>query len=211
MNSLMHKPLAQSVILHLSILLILLVLNLVSKVKFTKKIEFEVYKQPVVSSAVLNPKILDEPTPTTMATTRKVFGINKKSLTAESTDAADVKVGNTVAKENDNLIMDPSDADSLPIPTDEYLVKSMPVVVKEFRAQYPPEAKQKEIEGAVILELLIDSTGKVRDINLIKGMGYGMDEAAINALKQFEFRPAVGPDGPVAVRIRYTYRFSLTE
>jgi protein TonB len=210
-NQVIQKPLAQSVILHLSLVFIVLILNLLTNFKFKKKIEFEVYVQPAVSSAVLNPKIIDQPTPSTMATTRKVFGVNKKAITAEGETNVEIKSGNTVAKENDNLIMDPSDADALPIPTDEYLVKSMPAVIKEYRAQYPAEAKQKEIEGAVILDLLIDTAGKVRDIKLIKGVGFGMDEAAIEALKQFEFRPAIAADGPVSVRIRYTYRFSLTE
>ncbi|RYZ73549.1 MAG: energy transducer TonB, partial [Proteobacteria bacterium] len=52
-------------------------------------------------------------------------------------------------------------------------------------------------------------TGKVRQANLVSGPGYGMNEAALQAIGSFEFEPAQVGEQAVAVRIRYSYRFVL--
>ncbi|MFP5518883.1 MAG: TonB family protein [Bdellovibrionia bacterium] len=137
---------------------------------------------------------------------KKVFGINKDTITSSADTAVGVKTGNTVAVEKDNI---ESDGEALPVPVQEFLVTKMPKVKKEVRPPYPPEAKREGIEGSVIFEILIDANGKVREAKLIKGMGYGLDEAALEAIQQFEFEPAMMEQKPVAVRIKYAYRFVL--
>lgn len=136
-----------------------------------------------------------------------MFGANKKSSGSEK--AVEVKAGNTLAKTPDAEKLRPEDADSLPIPTDEYLVSQMPVLLSDFRAPYPPDAKKKKIAGDIILELLVDSSGAVRDARVLKGIGFGLDEAALAAVKLAKFKPARVGEQSVAVKIRYTYRFSL--
>lgn len=84
-----------------------------------------------------------------------------------------------------------------------------PKVAKEYKAVYPDEAKKAGIDGAVVLDILIDSKGKVRDVKMVTGPGHGLNESAIEALKQFEFSPAQKGSTSVAVKIRYTYRFKL--
>lgn len=137
---------------------------------------------------------------------QKVFGINKETVTSAGGEAVGVKVGNTLATEKDNI---ESDGESFPVPVQEYLVTKMPRVKKEVRPPYPIEAKRDGIEGAVVVEILIDSKGLVREARLIKGVGYGLDEAALRAIQEFEFEPAMMEEKPVAVRIRYSYRFVL--
>jgi protein TonB len=85
----------------------------------------------------------------------------------------------------------------------------MPELKSEFRIPYPPEAKQKGIQGAVVMDILIDAQGTVRDAKLIEGPGSGLNEAALEAVKKFKFSPAFMQDKPVAVKIRYAYRFIL--
>jgi protein TonB len=142
---------------------------------------------------------------------RAVFGLSRKSLTADSTEtqAPEVKAGNTTAKAPDLEKLNPDDADSLPIPADEYLVSEMPVLINDYRAPYPPEAKKKGIEGAVVFELLIDATGKVRQAVLLDGPGAGLNEAAETAVRNLLFKPARVAEQFVAVKIRYAYRFVL--
>jgi TonB family protein len=137
----------------------------------------------------------------------QVFGASRKSITA--IDGVAVKAGNTVAKAPDNEVLKPSDADSLPIPSDEYLISKMPELRQEVRIPYPPDAKAKGIQGAVVMDLLIDKTGKVREVVLVNGPDPSLSEAAVKATKNFEFSPALIQDKPVAVRIRYAYRFIL--
>lgn len=208
-----RHPLTQSALIHLGLLLIVVIL--VFKPKSVKKIvRFEVYEMPKVAPKTLNlepPKIETvKPTPPPPET-KKVFGITRKTLTTTAAEpsGAEVKTGNTVAKEMDNLKLDPNDADSLPIPSDEFLVTSMPVLLSEVRIAYPEAAKKAGIEGPVVMDLLIDEQGKVRQVVLIKGPGFGLNEAGLEAIKNFQFRPAKIKDQSVAVKIRYTYRFVL--
>ena len=78
-----------------------------------------------------------------------------------------------------------------------------------MKASYPEEAKKARVDGPVNLEVLIDRKGVVREVKVLSGPGFGLNESAIEALKQFEFQPARRGDEPVAVKIRYTYRFKL--
>lgn len=208
-----RHPLVQSTLLHLAIVFV--GIALFYKPKTEKKIvRFEVYEAPKLVDKTLNlqpPKPeLAKPAPPPPET-KKVFGVSRKALTTSSVDAssAEIKTGNTVAKEMDDLKLDPNDVDSLPIPADEFLVTSMPVLVSEVRIAYPEEAKKAGIEGPVVMDLLIDEQGKVRQVNLVKGPGFGLNEAALTAIKNFQFRPAKIKEQSVAVKIRYTYRFIL--
>lgn len=88
-------------------------------------------------------------------------------------------------------------------------VTRFPKVLREIKALYPDEAKKAGIDGPVIMEILIDQTGKVRNVKLISGPGYGLNESALAAIRQFEFQPAQKGSDPVTVKIRYTYRFKL--
>ena len=85
----------------------------------------------------------------------------------------------------------------------------MPKLKSEVRVPYPTEAKKKGIQGAVVMDLLIDQNGKVRQVNLIEGPGYGLNEAALDGMKNFLFEPAKIGNQNVAVRIRYSYRFVI--
>ncbi|NUN07027.1 MAG: energy transducer TonB [Bdellovibrio sp.] len=81
--------------------------------------------------------------------------------------------------------------------------------MREVKATYPLEAKKAGIAGPVVLDILVDSVGKVRDIHVVSGPGFGLNESAVEALRKFEFRPALKGANSVAVKIRYTYRFKL--
>ena len=141
---------------------------------------------------------------------RQVFGASRNSLTSSNPAVGvEVKAGNTVAKAPDQETLRPEDADSLPIPAEEYLVSQMPVLIGDFRVPYPPEAKKAGIAGAVILDLLIDPSGSVRQVTLVEGPGFGLNEAAVQAAAKLRFKPARIREQAVAVKIRYAYRFVL--
>lgn len=208
-----RQPLSLSIMGHLLVVLLIAILSFKPKTKITK-INIDVFENPKVAPKTLNlepPKIEKIKPPPPPPETKQVFGVSRKALTTNdsSGSAAEVKLGNTVAKEQDNLKLDPNDADSLPIPADDYLVSSMPQLLTEMRIPYPEEAKKAGIEGPVVMDLLIDDQGSVRQVNLIKGPGFGLNEAALAAIKNFKFRPARIQDQPVAVKIKYTYRFIL--
>ncbi len=173
--------------------------------------DFEVYEQPKVAAA---PAIqLSKPIPEKKKEPEKraVFGASRKSILDSTNDpsTAEVKAGNTVAKTPDTEKLRADDADSIPIPVEEYLVSAMPILENEFRVPYPPEARKANIQGRVIMDLIIDSLGAVRQATLVSGPGFGLNEAALSAVRNFKFKPARVQDKPVAVKIRYAYQFVL--
>lgn len=177
-------------------------------------IEFEVIENPKVASPTMNltpPQQAQPEPPPPEPETRKVFGASRKALRDESLEASvpEIKAGNTVATEPDNEKLTDDDAGSLPLPTDEYLVSEMPSLLAEIRIPYPPEARAAQIEGKVTLDVLIDQQGVVRDAKLVSGPGYGLNEAALAAVKQFQFKPARVGEQAVAVRTRFIYNFVL--
>ncbi len=154
-------------------------------------------------------KSVNEPVET--APSREVFGANKKSYTDSSvndSEAVEAKRGNTLAKSADKTVLQDSDAESLPTPTEEYLVSEMPSVLSDVRPEYPKEAREKRIEGSVALDVLIDQLGKVRQASVIEGPEI-FRIGAIEAIRKFSFRPAKVDGKAVAVRIRYSLKFQL--
>ena len=210
MKSWATAPLAISAFWHSLFAVLIAVIGVFPSLKLTsKRIDFEVLQYPKLAppSVQLQPQAIPKPAEPPK---KSVFGVSRKAITApDSATAAEVKQGNTVAKEQDNLKLDPNDPDSLPIPTDDYLVTSMPKLSREIRIPYPEQARKESIEGPVVMDLLIDETGKVRKVEVIKGPGSGLNEAAEQAAFQFQFLPASMGDKPVAVKIRYVYRFVL--
>jgi TonB family protein len=141
---------------------------------------------------------------------REVFGFNRQSYTDESLGQEGIagKKGNTLAKEVDKTQLNETDVDSLPTPTEDYLVSEMPSVLSEIRPIYPKEAREKEIEGSVVMDVLIDEKGTVRQVTVIDGPEI-FRSGAVLAMKKFTFRPARVEGRPVPVRIRYSLKFQL--
>jgi TonB family protein len=86
----------------------------------------------------------------------------------------------------------------------------MPVLEHFEPAAYPPEAQAAGLEGDVVLVLDIDATGAVLRAEPAAPVGHGFDESAVAAARLFRFRPAMRDGTPVAVRIQYLYRFTLS-
>lgn len=215
MTQILSRPVVQSFGLHLSILALALIIQFLfsnAETIVNKKVDFEVIQSPKLAPAQLTlqqPPQAAPPKPQAPPQ-EQVFGVSRKAITAtDSSEGIAVKAGNTVAKEQDDLKLKDDDQDSLPIPADEFLVSSMPVLLNSVKIPYPTEARKAQVEGPVIMDVLIDQEGKVRKVDLVSGPGFGLNEAAIEAMKTFQFRPAMVGDQKVAVKIRYTYRFKL--
>ncbi|MFL5320820.1 MAG: TonB-dependent receptor domain-containing protein [Myxococcaceae bacterium] len=82
-----------------------------------------------------------------------------------------------------------------------------PVLLKQVEAVFPPELVDAGVGGTVVMELDIGADGKVMDARVIQSAGAAFDEAALAAVRQFEFSPAEVDNAPAAVRIQYSYEF----
>jgi protein TonB len=78
------------------------------------------------------------------------------------------------------------------------------------QAQYSDEAVKAKYQGTVLLVAVITPDGKATDIKVVKGLGLGLDEKAIEAVRTWRFRPAAGPNGkPAPVRQTIEVTFHL--
>jgi len=75
--------------------------------------------------------------------------------------------------------------------------------------EYPELARKAGIEGRVYIKILVDKEGKVRDAILLRGVGAGLDEAALEAVRQWVYTPAIQNNRPVAVWVAQPIDFSL--
>lgn len=218
MNSRGLSPFQLSLVTHF---LVVLVISAISQIKWqrTEKIDVPIVveERPLEAQKIIEvkekPKVvlksINEPRDEGKSQ-REVFGASRRSYTDENVgdEGVSAKKGNTLAKETDKTILEDTDADALPTPTEEYLVSEMPRVLSEVRPTYPKEAKEKSLEGAVVMDILVDDKGKVRQVSVIEGEPL-FRAGAVEAMKKFLFRPAMLEGRPVAVRIRYTLKFQL--
>ena len=88
---------------------------------------------------------------------------------------------------------------------------TLPQVVKQVQARYTDEAMQNRIEGNVELAVVVLDDGKVGDVSVSRSLDsvHGLDEEAVKAMKQWEFKPGTKDGKPVAVRIHVIISFAL--
>ena len=55
---------------------------------------------------------------------------------------------------------------------------------------YTPEARQLQLQGEVLLEVMFGSNGELRVNRVVRGLGHGLDEAAVSAANKIKFKPA---------------------
>ena len=73
-----------------------------------------------------------------------------------------------------------------------------PVLLSKVDPRYPEGARRAGVEGTVILDVTVDAGGDVTDVAVLQGLPLGVSEAAVEAVRQWKYRPAQGPNGPVA-------------
>lgn len=61
---------------------------------------------------------------------------------------------------------------------------------------YTEEARAKRIEGEVLLEVVFEATGKIHVLRIVRGLGHGLDDAAVRAAEQIRFKPALKDGQP---------------
>ena len=84
-----------------------------------------------------------------------------------------------------------------------------PRIREEVRLDYPVEARDAEVDGEVELLVTIDVNGRVVAVKVLRGVGYGLDEAAVQAIRQSRWEPGVRSGAPASLSVRYVYRFVL--
>lgn len=76
--------------------------------------------------------------------------------------------------------------------------------------KYPEEARKNKIEGKVVVQFIINEDGSCSDFKVVKGIGYGCDEAAVEAFKKMpNWKPAMVNGKSVKFRAQMAYDYKL--
>lgn len=80
---------------------------------------------------------------------------------------------------------------------------SAPVVIHSVEAEFSDEARRAKYQGVCLISLVVDAQGNPQDIHVARALGMGLDEKAIEAIRQYKFKPAM-KDGKTAVPVPIT-------
>jgi protein TonB len=86
---------------------------------------------------------------------------------------------------------------------------SRPVLVYEPQAEFSEEARKAKFSGNVEVQLWVDEKGMPSHIRVIHGVGMGLDDKAIEAVRQYRFKPAMKDGKPVTVDIYVDVNFQI--
>jgi TonB family protein len=71
-----------------------------------------------------------------------------------------------------------------------------PAILSKPTPAYTEEARRARIEGEVLLEVVLEASGHVRVLRIVRGLGHGLDESAVHAAEQINFKPAMRDGQP---------------
>ena len=118
------------------------------------------------------------------------FGSGVSTNARSSTPAGAVRqagFGNADVPAPPTVQSRPAEAAAKLVPA-EILSKPVPI--------YTDDARAKRIEGEVLLEVVFEASGKLRVVRIVRGLGHGLDDAAVHAAEQIRFKPALKDGQP---------------
>ena len=86
---------------------------------------------------------------------------------------------------------------------------SAPELLHSVEPEFTDQARAARYQGVVAIQLIVDSYGNPEDIQIVKHLGMGLDQKAIDAVRQYKFRPAMYQGHPVPVRLVVDVNFHL--
>ena len=86
---------------------------------------------------------------------------------------------------------------------------SAPVVIYQVDPEFSEEARKAKAAGNVLVNLWVDAQGNPQHVRVLRGVGMGLDEKAVAAVKQYKFKPAMEDGKPVAAQINIEVNFKI--
>ena len=74
---------------------------------------------------------------------------------------------------------------------------------------FSEQARKAGVEGVILLKVTVDASGDVADVKVVKGLGSGLDEKAIEAVRTWKFKPGTEDGTPVRSEIDVEVSFHL--
>ncbi len=86
---------------------------------------------------------------------------------------------------------------------------SAPVVIHSVDPEFSEEARKAKVAGNVLVAIIVDANGHPQHVRVIRGIGMGLDEKAVEAVRQYLFKPAMMNGKPVAVEVNFDVNFQI--
>ncbi len=86
---------------------------------------------------------------------------------------------------------------------------SAPVVLFAPEPEFSEEARKAKAAGNVLVYLQVDAQGRPTHVHVLRGIGLGLDEKAVEAVRQYKFRPALEDGKPVPVEMNVEVNFQI--
>ncbi len=86
-----------------------------------------------------------------------------------------------------------------------------PSVLSKVDPEYSEQARAAKYSGSVMLSIVVNTDGKAEDIKVVKTLGMGLDEKAIESVQKWNFRPGMNKGVPVNVRAQIEVNFRLLD
>ena len=86
---------------------------------------------------------------------------------------------------------------------------SAPIPIYQPEPEFSEEARKAKVAGNVLVYLEVDATGRPRNVRVVRGIGLGLDEKAMEAVRQYKFKPAKKDGKPVTVEMNVEVNFQI--
>jgi TonB family protein len=86
---------------------------------------------------------------------------------------------------------------------------SAPVLIYSVPPEYSEQAKKEKVGGTVLVNFWVDEQGRTKHVRVLRGVGDGLDEKALEAVKQYKFSPAMEGGKPVLVELKTEVNFKI--
>jgi TonB family protein len=85
-----------------------------------------------------------------------------------------------------------------------------PKLIHSEEAEFSDEARRNRVEGTVLVSFTVSEQGLPTDLRVVKSIGYGLDEKALQAVSRYRFEPAMkdGKPVPVPISVEVSFRFA---
>jgi TonB family protein len=85
-----------------------------------------------------------------------------------------------------------------------------PKLIHSVDPDYSKEARKAKFSGVVEVYLVVDEDGNPTHVRVVRGVGMGLDEAAVKAVSQYKFLPAMKDGKPVKVEVYIDVNFQIS-
>ncbi len=113
-----------------------------------------------------------------------------------------------VSEGQGELVVAPPAEEELPKFGEYVYVEELPEAITKVPPEYPDLARSANVDGTVLVQALVGKDGRVKDTKVVKSIAM-LDAAAVSAVRQWVFKPALSNNKPVAVWVAVPVRFTL--